>query len=68
MQLVIDVDNIKCGGCAGSIRKGLSENPRVQSVEVDISTGRVSVEADGDIRADLVTRLGQLGFPERSSA
>ena len=68
MQLTIDVDNIKCGGCAGSIRKGLSENSRVRSVEVDISTGRVNVEADGDIRAELVMRLAQLGFPERPGA
>ncbi len=67
MQLIIDVENIKCGGCAGSIKKGLSEDPRVQSVEVDVAEGRVSVEAGEDIRAELVARLNKLGYPEKGS-
>jgi copper chaperone len=67
MNLTIDVENVKCGGCANSIRKGLSEDPRVRSVEVDVPAGRVSVEASEDIRADVVARLARLGFPEKGS-
>ena len=66
MELIIDVENIKCGGCAGSIKKGLSEDPRVQSVDVDVAEGRVRVETGDDIRADLVARLGKLGYPEKA--
>jgi copper chaperone len=68
MNLTFDVQNIQCGGCAASIRKGLSEDPRVRDVAVDIEQGRVSVEADEDIRAELVARLEKLGFPEKPAA
>jgi copper chaperone len=67
MNLTIDVENIKCGGCAGSIKKGLTEDPRVQSVEVDVAEGRVSVETGEDIRDELVARLSKLGYPEKGS-
>jgi copper chaperone len=65
MNLTFDVQNIQCGGCAASIRKGLSEDPRVQDVEVDVAQGRVSVQASEDIRAELSARLAKLGFPEK---
>ncbi|OOG22764.1 heavy metal transport/detoxification protein [Thioalkalivibrio denitrificans] len=68
MTLTFDVQNIQCGGCAASIRKGLSEDSRVQDVSVDIEQGRVSVEASEDIRAELAARLTQLGFPEKPAA
>lgn len=68
MNLTFDVQNIQCGGCAASIRKGLSEDPRVQNVEVDVEQGQVSVQASEDIRAELVARLEKLGFPEKPAA
>ena len=68
MNLTFDVQNIQCGGCAASIRKGLSEDPRVRDVSVDIEQGRVSVEASDDIRDELAARLTQLGFPEKPAA
>jgi copper chaperone len=68
MNLTFDVQNIQFGGCAASIRKGLTEDPRVQGVDVDVDRGRVSVETSEDIRAELLARLEQLGFPEKSGA
>ena len=67
MNFSIDVENIKCGGCANSIRKGLIDDPRVESVEVDIEQGRVVVEGDEQARPDLVRALAQMGYPETGS-
>ncbi|MDD3517147.1 MAG: heavy-metal-associated domain-containing protein [Chromatiales bacterium] len=67
MEFSIEVDNIKCGGCANSIKKGLAEDARVQGVEVDVENGRVTVNAADDIRAEIARRLAGLGYPERGS-
>ena len=36
MSLSIQVENIKCGGCANSIKKGLMDEASVSTVEIDI--------------------------------
>ncbi|MDX5332478.1 MAG: heavy-metal-associated domain-containing protein [Gammaproteobacteria bacterium] len=65
MQIEIDAQNIKCGGCASAISTGLLEDPRINEVNVDIASGRVTVEADGDIRAEIEQRLAALGYPPK---
>jgi len=67
MGFVIAVENIKCGGCASSIRKGLLENPQVSSVEVDVETGQVQIEGEESARGEIVARLARLGYPEVGS-
>ncbi|MEY3104849.1 MAG: Heavy-metal-associated domain, partial [Pseudomonadota bacterium] len=34
-EMEIEVENLKCGGCARSIQKGLSEVPGITNIEVD---------------------------------
>ncbi|MFP4607793.1 MAG: heavy-metal-associated domain-containing protein, partial [Thiohalospira sp.] len=63
MSETFDVDNVKCGGCAAAIRDGLSEVAGVESVEVDVATGRVEVAGSGLDRGELATRLAGLGYP-----
>ena len=53
MELEFLVQNVKCNGCAGAIRAGLSKQVGVREVRVDVPTGRVSVLTEGDIRAEL---------------
>ncbi|MFP4132211.1 heavy-metal-associated domain-containing protein [Thiohalospira sp.] len=65
MSETFDVDNVKCGGCAAAIRDGLAEVAGVESVEVDVATGRVEVAGSGLDRGELATRLAGLGYPER---
>ena len=64
MAISILVENIKCGGCANSIQRGLQEDPRVESVQVTVEQGLVEVEADEAVRPELVARLAKLGYPE----
>lgn len=66
MDIHLEVQNIKCGGCAAAISQGLMEDERVEQVEVDIEHARVSVQAQSDIRADLQARLSALGYPPKA--
>jgi len=68
MQHVIDVENIRCGGCANTIGKNLRKIVGVESVDVDIENGRVTVEAGDDSRELLVKTLLSSGYPENGSA
>lgn len=67
MSIEINVDNIKCGGCAGSIVRGLEALEGVRSVNVDVEQGRVTVGGDDVLRAAVCERLRQLGYPETGS-
>lgn len=72
MSIQISVENIKCGGCANSIRKQLRALAGVAAVEVDIEQGQItvvpsdSVDVD-ELRAQLVSQLAKLGYPEIGS-
>jgi len=67
MSYTIDVENIKCGGCASSIRKGLLEDEQVAEVEVDIEGGRVTIEGAADGRDRIASKLAHMGYPEVGS-
>jgi copper chaperone len=63
----IEVENIKCGGCAGSIRKGLAAMEGVGTVEVDIEGGIVEVDAEEHLRPEITRKLASMGYPETGS-
>jgi copper chaperone len=65
MEIEFKVQNVKCQGCASAIRVGLGQNPGVREVQVDVPTGRVMVQAENDIRAELGAALKELGYPEK---
>ena len=66
MQLEFLAQNVKCNGCASAIRAGLGKHPQARDVQVDVPTGRVTVQADSDIRAELGAALRDLGYPEKA--
>ena len=67
MSFSISVENIKCGGCASSIRKALSAIEGVAAVDVNIEQGEVRVEGEA-ARPAVAKRLLELGYPERGTA
>lgn len=67
MQHVIDVENIKCGGCANTIKGRLGALTGVSDVQIDIENGRITLDAPDDSRALLVETLLASGYPERGS-
>ena len=62
MKSTIRVQNLKCGGCANSIKKKLGKLDVVTKVEVVIDSGEIRLEHTGDIEI-IEQRLMQLGYP-----
>jgi copper ion binding protein len=48
------VRGMTCGHCAGSVTAEITKIPGVTGVQVDVATGRVSVESDQPVAADAV--------------
>jgi copper chaperone len=67
MGWTLTVDNIKCGGCAGTIRKEIGLLAGITAVEADPATGEVRLEGDESARPVVSRRLRELGYPERGS-
>jgi len=67
MEICIEVENIRCGGCANTITKKLQEDERVKSVNVDIENQAITLVSDEDIQADVTKVLLGLGYPEKGS-
>ncbi|ADC72783.1 MULTISPECIES: heavy-metal-associated domain-containing protein [unclassified Thioalkalivibrio] len=63
----IEVENIKCGGCASSIRKGLMQVEGVTEAEVDVEGGAVEVHAPDSAREAVAAKLASMGYPEVGS-
>lgn len=58
------VQNVKCGGCVSAIENGLKDLPGIESVEVTIEGGHVSVNGDNLDRGQISSKLQELGYPE----
>lgn len=66
MTFELNVENVKCGGCATAIRNGLEAIPGIEHVDVDIQHGIVRIEGnEGTVREAATKRLQEIGYPER---
>jgi copper chaperone len=68
MSLSIHVENIKCGGCANSIKKGLMDEAGVSMVEINVERGMVSIDGENLDRDAIAAHLLKMGYPESGSA
>ena len=62
----IFVENLKCGGCANTIRKAVSKFSGVQNVSVDADSSKIDFEME-DIDHQLAAikkKLASIGYPE----
>jgi copper chaperone CopZ len=60
----IKIANLKCGGCATTIKKELLEIDGVNEVKVDTDNDSVTVTYKDEVREIILHRLHQLGYPE----
>lgn len=67
MSYTIAVENIKCGGCANTIRSRLVEKALARQVEVDIEQGEVHVDGNPEWRDQVSLALAGMGYPEVGS-
>jgi copper chaperone len=63
----IQIENLKCGGCANTIAKGLVAIDGVTDVVVNNETNHVSMNANEALRPAVLDKLRAMGYPEVGS-
>ena len=68
MKIDIEVENIRCGGCANTITKKLMTLDGVERVDIAIEEQIVTIEAVDDSSRDAyIKALLAMGYPEQGS-
>ncbi len=70
MEYKFEVENIRCGGCANTITKKLSEIHGVEAVDVNVEDKQVVVTTqttNASLEHTLSEKLKNLGYPEVGS-
>ena len=61
----IEILNLKCGGCANTIKKGLLAVEGVNEVTIDVESSVVSIDSSESSVLELVKKkLSSMGYPE----
>lgn len=61
---VLEVKNVKCGGCVDAIKNGLAELEGINVKNIDIPTAKLEFESDGSTPLNKVKeKLDSLGYP-----
>ena len=66
-KLELFVENIKCGGCMTSIKKGILELSGVTHVEIALEEEKITIEGDHLNRAAISKKLDGMGYPEKGN-
>lgn len=64
MKQEIYIENLKCGGCAATIIKGLNNISGVENTEIDVEKSLVSFTAETTVLEQVKQKLSKLGYPE----
>jgi copper chaperone len=64
MTTDIQIENLKCGGCAATIKKGLLGLEGIENVAIDVEKSIVSVSSNNDNLEEIKLKLSKLGYPE----
>jgi len=68
MKTKIIIDNMKCGGCAGSIKKGLKSFAEVTEVSVDVEQESVAITHNDNLPVEVLKeKLSSMGYPEKGT-
>ncbi len=64
-EIKIKVENIKCGGCANSIRKIIDSVDNTYESNIDIETQTISIKGRKveDTREEIISKLANAGYP-----
>jgi copper chaperone CopZ len=61
----IIVANLKCGGCASSIKNKLKELHGIDSINIDLDSNNITIIHQGIVNSDIITaQLKAIGYPE----
>jgi len=69
MKTIIEIENLKCNGCASTIKKGLLKIDKVTNVEVDLNNSTVTITFNDNNNPGIKFRkkLSALGYPEKGN-
>ena len=69
MQTTIHIQNLKCGGCANTITKGISSIETINNVAVNVEDGSVTFDyVSKEKLIEVKEKLKSLGYPEDGEA
>lgn len=64
MKATLEIQNLKCGGCANTITKKVSEVENISQLEVNNDNNTVTFKYESDDALEKVkTVLNQIGYP-----
>jgi copper chaperone len=52
--VTVTVTGMTCGHCASSVREEVESIPGVTGVDVDLDSGKVTIDSDGPIQPDAI--------------
>lgn len=64
MRTEIKIENLKCGGCAATIKKGILSITDVNAVDIDVEKSIVTITSEKDNLEEIKLKLSKLGYPE----
>jgi copper chaperone len=64
METKVYIENLKCGGCAATIKKGILSLENVNEVEVNVDESLVIVTSSSDESNAIKEKLSKMGYPE----
>jgi len=65
----LEILNLKCGGCANSVKKGILTIDGIDEVSVDVEGAKVSLNTSDDlIILEVKKKLSSMGYPEVGDA
>ena len=64
MKTTLQIENLKCGGCAARIKKGILTIDDVENVDVNLEESSVSITSTKNNLQEVKIKLSKLGYPE----
>ena len=64
METKIYIENLKCGGCAATIKKGILSVDGVSDITVNVDESLVEVSTENDVVDAVKEKLSKMGYPE----
>ena len=63
MKQTFEVQNVKCGGCANTLKKALKDDFGDVEVNLEKEPREITLEIDDDKKENLKLKLRSLGYP-----
>jgi copper chaperone len=68
METKIYIENLKCGGCAATIKKGILSVDGVSEIAINVDESLVTIITTNDVISKVKEKLSKMGYPEVGDA